>query len=88
LLGLGNSLHKNYQKYGADYREESKSFGLRWHSNSSVQESALDMSINAIDVTNNQQFQEIMRIHSNVDKERSVPRFFCFLEDENPEVFG
>jgi hypothetical protein len=46
------------------------------------------MSINAIDVTNNQQFQEIMRIHSNVDKERSVPRFFCFLEDENPEVFG
>jgi hypothetical protein len=36
LLGLGNSLHKNFQKYGADYREEAKSFGLRWHSNSSV----------------------------------------------------
>lgn len=40
-----------------------KSFGLRWHSNSSLQESALDMSINAIDVTSAEQFAEIMRVH-------------------------
>lgn len=39
------------------------------------------MSSNAIDVTSNQQFQEIMRIHSVVPKERSVPRFYCFVAD-------
>lgn len=41
------------------------------------------MSFNAIDVTTDEQFVEIMRVHSIVQKERSVPRFFCYIVQPN-----
>lgn len=51
------------------------------------------MSFNAIDVTTDEQFLEIMRVHSFVSKERSVPRFFCYIVEPNtwskiPDNFG
>ena len=89
LVPLGNSLHHNFQKFGQDYKDEANSFGLKWLSNSSMQESVMDMSLNAVDVTSNEQFYEIMRIHSGVTKERSIPRFLCFMEEEDSfDVFG
>ena len=41
------------------------------------------MSFNAIDVTTDEQFVEIMRVHCVVSKERSVPRFFCYIVEPN-----
>ena len=41
------------------------------------------MSFNAIDVTTDEQFVEIMRVHSIVSEERSVPRFFCYIVEPN-----
>jgi len=54
-------------------------FGLKWHSMSSVQESTLDMSQQMIVLTESEQFAEIMRIHTVVDKK---PRFTAFIVEE------
>lgn len=41
----------------------------------------LDQSFSAIEVTSQDQFAEIMRVHSIVKQERMVPRFLCYIAD-------
>ena len=59
--------------------EGQKSFGIKWQSMSTLAESTLDKSVDAIEVTDKDQFSEIMRTHV-IGKEK-VPRFQVFILD-------
>ena len=60
---------------------ESK-FVLRWHSQSPVDASILDQSINAVEVSSQDQFFEILCTHAIVDSHNnraSIPRFTVYV---------
>ena len=61
-----------------EIKGDGKAFSLMWHSQSPTQESALDMTANAVEVVSSEQFFEILCTHAIIDrstKKTSVPRF-------------
>ena len=54
---------------------EKSQFILLWHSKSTLGESCLDQSINVIEVTNDKQYGEILKIHEVVSQESNTKRY-------------
>ena len=54
---------------------EKSQFILLWHSKSTLGESSLDQSINVIEVTNDKQYGEILKIHEVVSQESNTKRY-------------
>ena len=55
---------------------------MRWHSQSTTDVSHLDQTINEIEVSSQQQYQEILNMHAIVDCKNgriSTPRFTIYI---------
>ena len=73
---------------GSPGRNKSK-FVLHWHSQSPNEESRLDISMNAVEVSSQEQFFEILCTHAIVDRNNqrvSVPRFTAYVIEAEAQI--